>query len=148
MGLEMTFLKERWKALLLGVVLGALLGSGVAGFAVYKSQEAGRKALAEVSKAATDIAACNASLKEATANAGNSKELHEKSKVELLELQKQIDEQKEEIEKLIANLKKTAAKPAAKTSSFQTAARAPNPIYINRPTTAPQAIRQNWEDGL
>lgn len=147
MGLDMTFLKDRWKALLAGVLLGALLGSGIAGFAVYKSQEAGRKALAEVGKTAADIAACNASLKEATANADNSKALHERAKVEALEFKKQLDEQKEEIEKLTSNLKKAAAKPGAKTSSTQTAARTSNPIYINRPAP-PQAIRKSWEDGL
>jgi hypothetical protein len=148
MGLDMTFLKERWKPLLAGVVLGALLGSGVAGFAVYKSQEGGRKALTEIAKATAEVAACQDSLKNANVNASNSKELHAKAEVEKLELQKLLDEKKEEMEKLSASLKKAASKPAATAPRSQTGAMRPASTYTSRPTPIPQAIRENWENGL
>jgi peptidoglycan hydrolase CwlO-like protein len=144
----MTFLKERWKPLLAGVALGLLVGSAGAGYAIYKSQEAGRKALTEVTKVAAEMATCNASLKEITANANNSKELLEKSETEKLDFQKQLDEQKEIIEKLTTSLKKLPAKSAEKTTTPLTGTKPLKPNYSNTPAAMPASSRENWEEGL
>lgn len=152
MALDKTFLKEHGKFLIGGFALGALLGAGAAGFAVYKSQEPGRQAIAGLAKATADVATCNASLKESSEAVTSGKAALEKLEGEKNELQTQLTDAKTEIEKLNVSIKTLSTKPAPKATPAPVPERKPGSAQpAKRPvhTVAPSApSRENWEDGL
>ena len=160
----MTSLKESWKTLVGGFALGAILGTGMAGYAVYLNQEPGRKALVAVAKANEEIAACATSLKEASDEAAKSRESSEKTATAKTELDVQLADAKAEIAKLTAAMQKAPARPGEKAATAKPEAKGPAPTYSNtlkksgRDPSAnrdrqgnreyEQSPQSNWEQGL
>lgn len=108
-------LKENWKTLLGGFALGAILGAGIAGYAVYLSQEPGRKALVTVAKTSEEAGACATSLKDITDQAAQYRESCEKTTAAKTELDVQLADAKAEIAKLnAAAMQKAPTRPAGK----------------------------------
>ena len=158
-------LKENWKTLLGGIVLGALLGAGIAGYLVYLNQEPGRKALIAVAKAGEESAACTASLKDVTDQAAQYRESCEKTTAAKTELDVQLADAKAEIAKLTAAAaQKQPTRPAGKAPEAKTKQEAKSEAKKQAPTYSrtykkrekSSAVcpdeepcdQNNWEQGL
>ncbi|MBS4098249.1 MAG: hypothetical protein KGZ83_15600 [Sulfuricella sp.] len=151
MAIDKAFLKEHGKYLLGGIVLGAILGAGAAGFAVYKSQEPGRQALVGLAKAAADLTTCTASIKEFQDGLAKNKELIEKTVADKAELERQLTDARGEVAKLTESLKKLPPKAPEKPQPTKAEQKKTPPTYSRRPvrpSVPPEEVRENWEEGL